>query len=69
MSVTKPAQQETVEKPAVNGFAKRIPTNPVPASKLSPQEEKPFFPFPGMNTSVSCFPLKLFEREITCMFL
>ncbi|XP_068760950.1 MAP kinase-activating death domain protein-like isoform X2 [Montipora capricornis] len=49
ISVTKPAQQEISEKPVLNGFAKKIPTNPVP-NKLSLQEEKsPFFPFPGIR--------------------
>ncbi|XP_078346326.1 MAP kinase-activating death domain protein-like isoform X2 [Oculina patagonica] len=47
-NVTKTVQQENVENSPVNGFAKRIPTNP-PPNKLSPQEEKPFFPFPGMR--------------------
>lgn len=48
VSVTsKPAQTDTAEKAAVNGFAKKITTNPV-SDKLSPQEEKAaFFPFPG----------------------
>ena len=46
INVTKATQQESVEKPPVNGFAKRIPTNPLP-NKLSPQEEKTYFPFPG----------------------
>ncbi|KAJ7370994.1 DEATH domain [Desmophyllum pertusum] len=48
INVTKATQQESVEKPPVNGFAKRIPTNPLP-NKLSPQEEKTYFPFPGMR--------------------
>ena len=48
VSVTsKPAQTDTAEKAAVNGFAKKITTNPV-LDKVSPQEEKTaFFPFPG----------------------
>lgn len=44
---TKPAQTNTTDKAAINGFAKKITTNPV-SDKLSPQEEKAaFFPFPG----------------------
>ncbi|KAK2569106.1 MAP kinase-activating death domain protein [Acropora cervicornis] len=50
VSVTsKPAQTDTAEKAAVNGFAKKITTNPV-LDKVSPQEEKAaFFPFPGIR--------------------
>jgi len=45
-NVTKPLQQENAEKSPLNGFAKKIPSS-LPPNRLSPQEEKPFFPFPG----------------------
>ncbi|XP_020620747.1 MAP kinase-activating death domain protein-like isoform X3 [Orbicella faveolata] len=47
-NVTKPLQQENAEKSPLNGFAKKIPSS-LPPNRLSPQEEKPFFPFPGMR--------------------
>ncbi|PFX25764.1 MAP kinase-activating death domain protein [Stylophora pistillata] len=49
INITKPSEQENSEKPTVNGFAKRVPPYPSLPNKLSPQEEKPFFPFPGMR--------------------
>ena len=52
-NVTKPVQQENPAKSPVNGFAKKIPTSP-PPNKLSPQDEKPFFPFPGNRPFYSC---------------
>lgn len=49
INITKPSQQENSDNPTVNGFAKRVPPYPSLPNKLSPQEEKPFFPFPGMR--------------------